>query len=315
MKMRQWCKRILCVCLMIVFIAQLCPPMQAEAAVKKMIMYVDEDATYYTGDPDQMVKDYVRSVKSSNSKVVKPAKQEYGYIGLWARKPGKALITVQTKSGTKKYQIMVKKLDVKVSFSASKDKKYYYLKFQNDTDIYFHNVSYQCTLAEKSPEGEICYTTSEYAFGVNDLLAHRSLIIPRQYIGTHYEEGTHAKVQYTLVPEECVVELVGVERKFGYQYKEMSSKLKVGKITDKLKKGRRYITFDVTNPTSHLVDGRVYCMIYDKKDRLIGVWDEYYSIQANSKKSCEMSFSKSTYPGFNHYKLVPRLCWQSNNQG
>ena len=75
MKMRQWCKRILCACLMIVFIAQLCPPMQAEAAVKKMIMYVDEDATYYTGDPDQMVKDYVRSVKSSNSKVVKPAKQ------------------------------------------------------------------------------------------------------------------------------------------------------------------------------------------------------------------------------------------------
>lgn len=308
-------RRLLMVCLITAMLVGLFPATWSEAAVKDMIMYVDEDAIYYTGDTDQMIKDYVKSVKSSDSKVVKPAKQDYGYIGLWARKPGKAIITVQTKSGTKKYRITVKKLDLELSFSASKDKKYYYLKFQNNTDMYFHSVSYKCTLAERSPEGEICYTTSEYAYGVNDLLARRSIIIPRKYIGTHLEDEAKVKVQYTLVPEECSIELVGVERKFGYQYKDLSSKMKIGNMKDKLEKRRRYLTFDVTNPTSHSVDGRIYCMIYDANDRLIGVWDDYYIIQANTKQSCVMSFPQSNYPAYDHCKLVPRLCWWSYNQG
>ena len=164
-------KKEMCVrlarCLIVVLLVTAMMPMQPKrvqaATTISMTMYVGEDGNVIV---DMFTdENKVKSIKSSNSKVVKASKnRDGGSIFVWARKKGTATVTVQTKSKTIKYKITVVPLDFQASLSVKADSGRYSVKVKNNSKIPITDFRVSCTIAYRRSDGEMVYDAYPHIF-------------------------------------------------------------------------------------------------------------------------------------------------------
>lgn len=286
--MKKLLKKLTCVALLFAMVVTLLPTNLQAATAKKSITLYKGEGIYYT--------DYgtVKSVKSSNSKVVKAAKdKQYDYrANMVAKKAGKATVSVSTKYGSAKIAVTVKNAKFTPKLVRTHG-GYILVSVKNENKDTFDKAEIKYTI--KNTDGEVIASKTEPVY---DLLAGKVAYV-NIYVGSDNIENVDLS--------NSAVKVTGFERSIGYIYKDVSSKVKcTAKITEEKENS---ISFDIVekNTLNAAVDGRVYAMIYDANDKLIGV--EEYSLYLDKKETKTVNYgyiSKYDYPEYDHMELVVR---------
>ncbi len=269
-------------------------PVTPVQAAKKQTMYVGEKFEYYISGVS------IKSVSSSNKKVVKVAKNKdrrYS-CNLEAKKTGSATVTVKCrdyygKSHTYKLKITVKKLDIDVSVKPLEtDSGYALLMVKNNTGQTFDHVDVKYTL--KNPSGEVMQESSER---VPDVISKKTAYCKVRF-------GKDVTVDYQQSSAKAVVG----SREPQYTYKNVSSKnLDITEL-DKTEEGS-FIRFKLRRKNKLNQDIKVvnYIISYNSQGDIINA--ERYAAYLDKKEtetSSEYSVSRSqySYPDFDHYEVI-----------
>lgn len=323
-------KKEMCVrlarCLIVVLLVTAMMPMQPKrvqaATTISMTMYVGEDGNVIV---DMFTdENKVKSIKSSNSKVVKASKnRDGGSIFVWARKKGTATVTVQTKSKTIKYKITVVPLDFQASLSVKADSGRYSVKVKNNSKIPITDFRVSCTIAYRRSDGEMVYDAYPHIFTESGKVLFQNETMTEVVDLSDYCE----KNEYTLVPEECSVQEVMADRKLDCIYKDLSSNVKFKVRSAEVEKSYLNVEYDLKNPLKKeqrynyltgkgaYTEGYLECRLYNRKDQLLGI--QYLS--ADFTKSNLNNKKENVYPivriplkdiywnGYHHYKIIPHV--------
>lgn len=281
-------KRIATLGLALLMAVTLLPAVPAQAAEKKLTLYVGE-AIYFT--------DYatVTKVTSSNKKVLTAAKdKEYPtHANLTAKKAGTSNVTIKTKKGTTKYKVTVKKADFKVKITEVSEGNLV-IAVKNNTKQIFDSVSVSYTL--KGADGAVLK---------EDVKLVDSLIPGK----TSYERVSYSTYSYTVDAAQCTGKVTVVSRTISAKYTESASKLSI-KDSVNMTENEGYATLHLTmkNKGSKAVTGSIYIMIYDSDDELIGVRPYSVYVKGSSTDSDTIKLdTQYTYKGYDHYKIVKTL--------
>lgn len=288
--MKKLLKKLTATALLFAMIAVCLPTTLQAATAKKSITLYKGEGIYYT--------DYgtVKSVKSSNAKVVKASKdKEYDYhANMVAKKAGKATVCVSTKYGSAKIAVTVKnaKFTPKLVLTHSGD---ILVSVKNENKDTFDKAEIKYTI--KNTDGEVI---AEKTDTVYDLLSGKTAYA-NIYVGSDNIEN----VDFS----NSTIKVTNYERSIGYIYKDVSSKVKcTAKITEEAENSTSFNIVE-KNTVNDTVDGRVYAMIYDANDKLIGVED--YSLYLDKKETKTVTYgyiSKYEYPDYDHMKLIVQAC-------
>jgi hypothetical protein len=291
--MKKYIKKIVSMFLVFAMVIAVAAPGVVQAATK-----VDKKQTMYIGEAFEgyLYGSTIKSVKSSNSKVVKAAKssdKKYGYT-MTAKKKGTATITVKYKYGSKsktyRLKITVKKLDVTIT--SQRVGSYVLFSIKNNTAQCFDRVYFSYELKDstgsvlKADETSCSYIASK-ATGYDSVYFASDLAV----------DGTQTTAKVT-----------AVSRDPQYTYKNATTKqLTVTKKNEVFSDNK--LTFNVTykNKTNYYVYGYTYVFLYDAADNIIGMIDSrsiYLSKKQTDTKSFTEYISPYTYPTYDHYKIV-----------
>lgn len=295
--MKKLLKKLTCVALLFAMVVTLLPTNLQAATAKKSITLYKGEGIYYT--------DYgtVKSVKSSNSKVVKAAKdKQHDYrANMVAKKAGKATVSVSTKYGSAKIAVTVKNAKFTPKLVRTHG-GYILVSVKNDNKDIFDKAEIKYTI--KDSNGEVI---AENTDTVSNLLAGK-VAYTNIYVGSDNIENVDLS--------QSTVKVTKYERTWlGYTYKDVSSKVKcTAKITEEKENS---ISFDIVekNTVNQMVDGCVYAMIYDANDKLIGV--EKYSLYLDKKETKTVNhgyISKYDYPDYDHMKLVVQAYYTTRDK-
>lgn len=281
-------KRAMSLVLALVMVLTLIPPMTSQAATKKknITLYVNE-GIYYT--------DYskVKSVKSSNKSIVsvKKNKENQNQALLTPKKPGKATVTVKTAYGTHKLTITVKKLAFKVSMKDLGNGSIL-LSVKNNTKQIFDNVVVNYSL---------------YDISGNEVERNSVKVYSSMPDKTSYATITYNKNSYTLHPEIGGAAVVYGDRSINHSYANRCSSVSVKVTNEEPSNYSLDVTATIKNNYKDTVTGTVYLLLYDSFDNLIGAERYYAYLRANSIESHAFHIYSSTYPDYDHYKIVTRF--------
>jgi hypothetical protein len=255
-------------------------------------------ATTYTFVKGEVMSftDYsnVKSVKSSNSKVVSVKKDEDNskYFILSAKKTGTAKITIKTEYGTKNYNIKVVASDFTVEVKTIATPGTIIYKVTNNTKVTYDTLRVSYTL--KDSDGDELETDS---FSVYDLAPGSSA----------FKEVSYSSYSYTPSVKKCTgkVDLKNSDRSpFNYTYTKRTDKLKVT-VTDTV--DGDYVNFKVKFKSSYAksMDAAADIILYDSDDHIIGIKTvtEYLSGKETSTDTYKYYLYKVEY---DHYKVVTR---------
>ena len=296
--MKHAMKRFVTFCLAVAMIATLLPATVTTAATtKKSITLYKGEAITYT--------DYgtVKSVKSSNPKVVKAArdKQYDYYANMTAKKAGKANVSVTTKYGSAKIAVTVKNAKFTPKFVLTHGGNIL-VSVKNENKDIFDKVEIKYTI--KNSDGEVIAQNLE---NVYDLLAGK-VAYANIYVGSSNIEDVDLS--------QSTVKVTGYERTWlGYTYKDVSSKVKcTPKITEETESSVSY-NIVAKNTINQTVEGRVYAMLYDANDKLIGVGDASLYLDKKEIKTVAYGYiSKNEYPAYDHMELVVRAFYTKRDK-
>ena len=219
----------------------------SEAKTDKFTLYVGEELGYsYIG------MGTIKSVKSSNSKVVS-AKKYKGGSWMVAKKTGKATVTVKGARGTWKHNITVKKADFKVSFAKmSGNDKYCQVSVKNNTSGFFDKFKVEATFYDAN--GNKLYDNMEVFYYVGKKKTANSEL----YMGSDFAKVDLSKTTYKLT----------FDRDIDYKYKDYAKKVKTTVSEDK-----DYV--NIKAKTSYKGKGNVYVaydiFFYDASNNLVSI--------------------------------------------
>jgi hypothetical protein len=238
----------------------------------------------------------VKSVTSSNSKIVKATKSSnktYGYT-LTAKKKGTATVTVKYKYGSKsktyRLKITVKELDITIT--SQRIGSYVLFSIKNNTSQCFDRVYFSYELKDSTGSVLVandasCGYVAAKSTGYDTEPASSSLAID--------ESLSSAKV-------------TAVSRNPEYTYKNATDKQLAVTIKNEVLSGNQ-LTFNITykNKTNNYVNGYTYVFLYDANNNIIGMIDSrsiYLSKKQTDTRSFTENISQSSYPTYDHYKIV-----------
>jgi hypothetical protein len=289
-------KKLLAVVLTFVFVvtafAVEAPTAVYAATTESLTMYVGETFSY------SLYTTTITKVTSSDKTIVKASKDSsLSYsLNLVAKKKGTATITIKYKdikgkSQSTKLKVTVKKASIACKMEPLADGKVLFT-LKNKSDQTFDKAYIKYDL--KDSEGDT--VKSEEDVYVTDLVAGKT---------AYYEVyvGKDADIDYSA----STVSVTALNHDPNYTYKVCTSK----NITIAAKnetEDEKKVTFKIKqkNATSQTLDGKYYILIYDADNNIIGMDD--YSIYLTKKEtktaSYETSIYKSTYPTYDHYKIV-----------
>ena len=287
--MKHATKRFVTFCLAVAMIATLLPATVAKAATKT------ENVTLYVGEKDDVTNYYdVTKVTSSNKKVVAAArdKENKSHAILTAKKAGTSNVTVATKHGTMKYKVTVKKLSFDVKLSELSECEIL-ITVKNNTKQIFDNAYVTYTL--KGADGAVLEKDKKL---VDDLLPGK----------TSYAKIFYNTYDFTVDISQCSGKVTEADRSVSAKYKDCSSKVS---ITDKVdmdeNPGYMTLTLKLKNQISRYVSGRVYIMLYDANDKLIGVRPVAVFLKGSAVNTETVKIdTEYSYPTYDHYKLSAR---------
>ncbi len=288
MKTNNMWKRIAAFCLTLLMVVSLLPAVPAQAAEKKMTLYVGE-AIYFT--------DYsnVTKVSSSNKKVLAVAKdKDYPtHANMTAKKAGTSNVTIKTKKGTTKYKVTVKKADLKVSLKQVSDGNVV-VSVKNNTKQIFDDVTVTYTL--KGADGAVLEKDTMTV----------SALIPGK---TSYARLSYSSYSFTIDIAQCSGKVTAVSRSLTAKYTESASKLKITDSVD-MSENAGYATLHLKfkNKSSKSVTGYVHILIYNADNELIGVRPYSVYVKGSATESDTVKLdTQYVYKGYDHYKLVKTL--------
>lgn len=287
-KMKKFMKQLMAsafVCAMV--IALLPATVQAKTTKKSITLYKGE-AIYYT--------DYstVKSVKSSNSKVAKASKDKSAdyKTNIVAKKAGKTNVTIRTKSGNAVVAVTVKNAKFTSKIESVNESGYVLISVKNNSKDVFDSIEMTYTI--KDSNGGVIAQKSEK---MNSILPNKTAYT-NVYIGSDNMEN--------LSLSQSLAKVTGYSRSWiGYTYKDVSSKITcTPQVTEETDSGISY-NMKLKNSYNDSVSGKVYTMVYDADNNLLGV--ESNSINLDKKETKTVTYgyvSKRAYPNYDHMKLV-----------
>jgi hypothetical protein len=289
-------KKLLAVVLTFVFVvtalAVEAPTAVYAASAESVTMYVGETFSY------SLYTTTITKVTSSDKSIVKASKDsslKYA-LTLVAKKKGTATITIKykdikKKTQTKKLKVSVKKADITCSAEALAD-GYALFSLTNNTKQTFEKAYIKYNL--KDSNGET--VKSEEDVYVTDLVAGKT---------AYYEVyvGKDADIDYSA----SKVSVTALYHDPNYTYTVCTSKnIKI--VAKDVTEDEKKVSFTIKqkNATKQTLDGKYYILIYDADNNIIGM--DYNNIYLTKKEtktaSYETSIYKSTYPTYDHYKIV-----------
>ena len=287
--MNKLTKRILSVFLAVAMIVTILPQVATtQAATKKSIVLYKGEKIYYT--------DYsaVKSVKSSNSKIVKASKDKSNtnHANMVAKKAGKANVNISTRSGKTTIAVTVRSAKFEAKLLSANAGGNILVSVKNKSKDTFDKVTIKYTI--KDLDGGVIAQKSET---MSYLLAGK-VAYTNIYVGSSNLENIDLSQSSVKVTEYDRTWL-------GYTYTDVSSKVKATpEITDENESSVSY-NIKLKNGYNSYVYGKLYTMIYDANDNLIGVESSSISLDKKEIKTLNYGyFSKRYYPNYDHMKLV-----------
>ena len=295
--MKKMFKQLMAAALLFAMVVTCLPTISQAATAQKSITLYKGEGVYYT--------DYstVKSVKSSNSKVVKASKDKENerHANLVAKKAGKANVSIATQYGSAKVAVTVKNAKFTPKHVLTHG-GYILVSVKNENKDTFDKAEIKYT--NKDSAGEVIEEKTDIVY---DLLAGK-VAYANIYVGSSNIENVDLS--------QSTVKVTAYERTWlGYTYTDVSSKVTcTAKITEE---NDSSISFNIVekNKGNESVDGRVYAMLYDADDKLIGVED--YSLYLDKKETKTVNYgyiSKREYPTYDHMKLVARAFYTKRNK-
>ncbi len=281
-------RRVVSICLTLAMALTVLAAVPAQAATKKSITLYKGEGIYYT--------DYtaVKSVKSSNSKVVTAKKDKSAdyKTNLLAKKAGKSTVSIRTKSGSHKVTVTVKNAKFTPEILSCNAGGYVLISVKNNNKDTFDKVAIKYTI--KSSDGSVI---AEKEDTVSYLLAGKTAYTS-VYVGSSNLENVSLA--------QSTVKVTDYARTWiGYTYKDVSAKVKcTAEVTEETDSSLSY-NIKEKNTTKENVSGKLYTMIYDADNHLIGV--ESSSLYLNKQETKTLTYgyiSKRYYPNYDHMKLV-----------
>jgi hypothetical protein len=237
-------------CLAFVMAFVLLQPLSVQAATKS------KSLTLYKGE-EIYVSNYstVKSVSSSKKSVATVAKdKQYDtHANITAKNTGKSTVTVKTKSGTVKYNVTVKKLDIKGTLTDMGDGNLL-LAVKNNTKQTFTAITVTYTLKDES--GEIIKKDTKT---ISDVVAEK----------TAYSTVSYDARSYSIDLSQCSVKAENDSRSLSATYKNASSKVTTT-IEREDASGTLKLSIKSKNTLKdNAVSGYNYIRIYDENGDLV----------------------------------------------
>jgi hypothetical protein len=237
-------------------------------------------------------------VTSSDKTIVKASKDSdlKFALDLTAKKKGTATITIKYKdikgkSQSTKLKVTVKKASITCKAEPLAD-GYVLFTLNNKTKQTFDRAYIKYDL--KDSNGETM--KSEEDVYVTDLVAGKTAYY-EVYVGKDKDiDYSASKVSVTALTHDP-----------NYTYTVCTSKnIKIVATNETEDEKKVTFTIKQKNATSQTLDGKYYILIYDADDNIIGMDDSsiYLSKKETKTNSYETSIYKSTYPTYDHYKIV-----------
>lgn len=265
-------------------------------------VYAAKTYTFIKGEVCSLT-DYsnVKSVKSSNSKVVAVRKDEDNskYFIVSAKKTGTATITIKTEYGTKKYSIKVIPNDITVEAKGISTPGNMVFKVINNTGVTFDSLAVNYTL--KDSDGDTLVSDS---FNVYDVAAKSSAFKEQYYSSYSYSPSAKKTV--------AKVDLKNSSRNpLGKTYTKRTDKLTV-EVTDTVTDTG--VSFKVKFKSKYA--DRMYAVadiiLYDADEHIIGIETVSKSLSGKeiSTDTCNAYLYNTQY---DHCKVVKRAYSYSFN--
>lgn len=224
----------------------------------------------------------VKSVSSSKKSIVKVEKdkERNTHANLYAKKTGKSVVTIKTGSGTTKYNVTVKKLDVSVKMSDMGGGNIL-LTVKNNTKQTFDDVTIEYTL--KDPDGNVF---DKEQVNVYDVVAGKTV-----YKSIYYSAYT-----YSVDIEQSSGKAVSASHNPSKKYKNQSSNISVSDKID----GDKLILTTKNKAKNVNVSGCNYILFYDASGKVIDLMTSSLYLKAGEVDTS----SKSLYGvEYDHYVI------------
>jgi hypothetical protein len=218
-------------------------------------------------------------------------------LNLTAKKAGSAKITIKYKNSSNKsktttLKVTVKKAGITCTVKSYLPDGYVLFALKNNTKQTFEGAYIKYDL--KDSDGETMKSAEDVY--VSNLVAGKTAYY-EVYVGRDSD----------IVCYQSTVSVTALSRNPNYTYTACTSKnIAVTAKNETEDDSKVSFTIRQQNKTKQTLNGRYYVLIYDEDDDIIGM-EEYY-IYLGSKEtktnSYETSIYKSTYPTYDHYKIV-----------
>lgn len=269
--MKKMAKKLLTACLVCAMALTMLAPAPVEAATttKSMTMYVGEafSVTNY------LYK--VTKVSSTKKSVVKATKNssDKKYADIYAKKAGKATVTIKTSGGTTKYNITVKKSGLTATLKDLGNGNVL-LSVKNKSKQTFDDVEITYTLNDSSGN-----EVAKDKVTVDDVAAGKTA-----YAMLYYSTYTYSDVDVS----QSTTKVTSLFHQVNYTYTNRTSSVTV---TDKTADGDEKITLFMKNKTKADVYVNVnnYIFLYDANDTLLYVKRSYKSLKKGASDTVEVS--------------------------
>lgn len=286
--MKKLMRRLMASALVCVLVIALLPvSIQAKTTKKSITLYKGE-AIYYT--------DYttVKSIKSSNSKVAKVSKDKSAdyRTNIVAKKAGKTNVSIHTKGGNVVIAVTVKNAKFTSQIESVNGSGYVLISVKNNSKDTFDNIEMTYTI--KDSNGSVIAQKSE----------KMSSILPNKTAYTNVYIGVDNMESLSL--SQSTAKVTGYSRSWlGYIYRDVSSKVAcTPQVTEETDSGISY-SMKLKNSYNDSVSGKVYTMVYDADNNLLGVESNSISLDKKETKTVTYGYvSKRAYPNYDHMKLV-----------
>lgn len=297
--MRSWMKRVLGVVLTLALLVAMIPVTTANAATKKITMYVGESFTYdiYGGT--------ITSVSSSKKAVVsvkKDAENKYR-ISFTAKKKGSAKLTVKYKDYRNKVytdtiNVTVKKLDFSVKMQKLEG-GYVFLSVKNNTKQTFDQALVSYVL--KDGDGEV---VAEDSVIVSDLVPGKIA----------YDKFSYDNYSYDIDITKCTAKVVAVDRHPNYTYTDMNKNLKYEvteeRETDDYGYEKVILSLHYSNKYKENITGSIWVILYDENDQVVGLRNVSVYLKGKASDTQKLTIYEKNY---DHYEVKTGVYYKKYN--
>ena len=279
--MKKLGKRVLAFCLacvMALTVVTVMEPVTAQAATKSITLYKGE-AIYFT--------DYskVKSVSSSKKSVVtvKKDKENNIHANLYAKKTGKATVTVKTGYGTNKLNVTVKPLKFSVGMKDMGNGRILF-SIKNNTKQTFDDAIVEYTIKDEA--GNVCEKDKIHVY---DLVAGKTV----------YDSCYYSQNSYTINLSESSARVIAVSHNLNRIYKNQSSNIAVSAKEE----GDKLVIKTKNKLKKDTGSGRVFILFYDADGKVVDMASSSIYLQAGAVDTTSRSLLYGIE--YDSYKPIP----------